>query len=37
VLWLGNRVYRWIAKNRYSLVPCHDGVCQVPLKPGNGG
>jgi len=33
-LWLGNRVYRWIAKNRYSLVPCHDGVCQVPLKPG---
>lgn len=32
VLWLGNRVYRWIAKNRYSLVPCHDGVCQIPAK-----
>ena len=36
ILWLGNRVYRWIAKNRYNLLPCHDGVCQVPLKkPGN--
>jgi len=32
VLWLGNRVYRWIARNRYSLVPCHDGVCQIPAK-----
>ena len=32
VLWLGNRVYRWIAKNRYSLVACQDGVCQVPAK-----
>ncbi len=32
VLWLGNRVYRWIAKNRYSLMPCHDGVCQIPLQ-----
>jgi len=35
VLWLGNRVYRWVAKNRYSLVPCDDGGCRVPLKkPG---
>ena len=32
ILWLGNRVYRWIAKNRYSLVPCHDGICQIPAK-----
>ena len=32
VPWLGDRVYRWIAKNRYSLVPCHDGVCQIPAK-----
>ena len=32
VLWLGNRVYRWIAKNRYSLVACHNGVCAVPVR-----
>lgn len=32
VPWLGNRVYRWVAKNRFDLVPCHDGACQVPLK-----
>ena len=35
VLWAGNRVYRWIARNRYSLVPCHDGVCQIPKKDWN--
>lgn len=29
---LGNRIYLWIAKNRYRLVPCHAGVCQVPLE-----
>ena len=34
--WIGNRVYRWIAKNRYKLVPCHDGVCQIPAnKPAD--
>lgn len=32
VLWVGNRIYRWIAKNRYSLVACQDGVCRVPTK-----
>ena len=32
VPWLGNRVYRWVAKNRFNLVPCDDGGCQVPLK-----
>ncbi|MGL6073601.1 MAG: thiol-disulfide oxidoreductase DCC family protein [Fimbriiglobus sp.] len=32
VLWAGNRVYRWIARNRFDLVPCHDGQCVVPLK-----
>ena len=31
VPWLGNRVYLWIAKNRFRLVPCKDGVCQIPL------
>jgi len=33
VPWLGNRVYRWVARNRYNLVPCHDGACAVPLRP----
>lgn len=32
VLWLGNRVYRWVARNRFQLVPCGTGECQVPLK-----
>lgn len=35
VLWAGNRVYRWVAKNRYNLVPCPADGCPVPLrKPG---
>ena len=29
---LGQRAYRWIAKNRYKLVPCHEGVCHVPPR-----
>jgi predicted DCC family thiol-disulfide oxidoreductase YuxK len=32
VLPLGNRIYRWIARNRYQLVPCKDGVCTLPKK-----
>jgi predicted DCC family thiol-disulfide oxidoreductase YuxK len=32
VPWLGNRVYLWVAKNRFRLVPCKDGVCQLPAK-----
>jgi predicted DCC family thiol-disulfide oxidoreductase YuxK len=34
VPWLGNRIYRWIAKNRFGLVPCRDGVCHIPIKKG---
>src|SRR6266851_689724 len=29
---LGQRVYLWVAKNRYRLVPCHDGVCALPPR-----
>jgi predicted DCC family thiol-disulfide oxidoreductase YuxK len=29
---LGQWAYRWVAKNRYKLVPCHDGVCHVPPR-----
>jgi predicted DCC family thiol-disulfide oxidoreductase YuxK len=32
VPWLGNQVYRWVAKNRFHLVPCDEGGCKVPLK-----
>lgn len=32
VPWLGRKVYRWIAKNRYNLVPCKDGVCTLPRR-----
>jgi predicted DCC family thiol-disulfide oxidoreductase YuxK len=27
---LGQRVYLWIARNRFRLVPCHGGVCTLP-------
>lgn len=32
VTWLGNKIYLWVARNRYDLVPCKDGVCQLPLR-----
>ncbi|OWK35536.1 thiol-disulfide oxidoreductase DCC family protein [Fimbriiglobus ruber] len=32
VPWIGNKIYLWVAKNRYDLVPCHNGACQVNLK-----
>jgi predicted DCC family thiol-disulfide oxidoreductase YuxK len=27
---LGQKVYLWVAKNRLKLVPCKDGVCELP-------
>jgi predicted DCC family thiol-disulfide oxidoreductase YuxK len=27
---LGQRIYLWVAKNRFRLVPCHSGVCALP-------
>ena len=32
VPWVGNRVYQWIARNRFRLVPCHDGACTIQKK-----
>lgn len=36
---LGQRVYRWIARNRFHLVPCEEGECRVshaaPLPSNN--
>lgn len=31
---LGRRLYLWIARNRFRLVPCHHGVCSIEKKPG---
>jgi len=27
---IGQRIYLWVARNRFQLVPCKDGVCEVP-------
>jgi predicted DCC family thiol-disulfide oxidoreductase YuxK len=32
VPWLGRRLYRWVARNRFNLVPCHNGACSIPPK-----
>lgn len=32
VPWLGHRMYLWVAKNRFKLVPCRDGVCTIPTR-----
>jgi predicted DCC family thiol-disulfide oxidoreductase YuxK len=29
---LGQRLYLLIARNRFRLVPCHGGVCTLPVK-----
>src|SRR5271167_3018384 len=29
VPWLGQRLYLWVARNRFHLVPCHGGVCTL--------
>lgn len=33
VPWVGRRAYLWVARNRFDLVPCHDGQCQVKVRP----
>jgi predicted DCC family thiol-disulfide oxidoreductase YuxK len=36
--WLGGKLYRSVARNRYHLLPCRDGVCTVPHREqGTGG
>jgi predicted DCC family thiol-disulfide oxidoreductase YuxK len=29
----GEKIYLWIARNRFRLVPCHHGMCHVPPQP----
>jgi predicted DCC family thiol-disulfide oxidoreductase YuxK len=31
--WVGQRLYLWVARNRYNLVPCHDGQCAIGQPP----
>jgi predicted DCC family thiol-disulfide oxidoreductase YuxK len=30
--WLGQKIYLWIARNRFKIIPCEHGACRVPLK-----
>ena len=27
--WLGQRLYLWVARNRFNLIPCQHGVCTI--------
>jgi predicted DCC family thiol-disulfide oxidoreductase YuxK len=29
---LGQRLYLFVARNRFQLLPCRDGVCTIPPK-----
>ncbi len=29
---LGQKAYLWVARNRYSLVPCQGGMCMLPPR-----
>jgi len=31
--WLGQRLYLWVARHRYDLVPCQHGACAIPSRP----
>ena len=28
--YLGQKIYLWVARNRFKIVPCEHGVCEVP-------
>ena len=30
--WIGQKVYLWIARNRFRLMPCRDGVCTIEKR-----
>lgn len=30
---IGQRLYLWVARRRFQLVPCHGGVCSLPANP----
>ncbi len=32
VPYIGQKLYLWVARNRFKLVPCHNGQCAVPPR-----
>jgi predicted DCC family thiol-disulfide oxidoreductase YuxK len=34
--YLGQRIYLWIARNRFKIVPCTHGVCSIPPRSAGG-
>jgi len=34
---LGQRLYLWIARNRFQLVPCHGGICTLKSRYQESG
>lgn len=36
VPWLGQRIYLWVARNRFKIMPCKDGVCAVSPRNESG-
>lgn len=34
---LGQRLYLWVARNRFRLVPCHGGICTLKNPPAPTG
>lgn len=32
---IGRRIYAWVAKNRFGLVSCQDGACELPHAQTN--
>jgi predicted DCC family thiol-disulfide oxidoreductase YuxK len=35
--YLGQKVYLWIARNRFKIIPCEHGVCRIPASHGKPG
>lgn len=29
---IGQKIYLFIARHRYKIVPCHNGICTIPPK-----
>ena len=34
--WLGQKFYMWIARNRFKIVPCEHGVCDIRRMKAEG-
>ncbi|MSU78152.1 MAG: DUF393 domain-containing protein [Gemmataceae bacterium] len=30
--WLGQKIYMWVARNRFKIIPCEHGVCTIPPR-----